>query len=80
MEKQLAVAQALNLVEKERDNLSNELAQIKKEKESAVALLEAKLQSELQKIAFEKESQIHELRSKLDASGVVLPQYVLYAH
>lgn len=70
VEKQLAVAQALNSIEKERDNLSNELAQLKREKESAVALLEAKLQTEMQRIASDKEAQIHELRSKLEASGV----------
>lgn len=70
VEKQLAVNEALNLVQRERDALVNELAQVKRDKETAAMLLEAKLQAELQKLASEKEAQVQNLKAQLDATAM----------
>lgn len=64
--RQLAVTQALNQVEKERDVLANQLAQAKQEVANAANLAEAKLMNELQKIALTKDSEIQNLKAKLD--------------
>jgi hypothetical protein len=68
--RQLAVAQALSAVEKERDALANELEQAKHDKHTASKLAEAKLLNELQKTAATKEAEIQELKAKLDASNI----------
>lgn len=65
VQQKLAVAEALGIVEKERDGLLTDLARAKEEKESAVALVEAKLLSELQKESTAKDSEIQELKAKL---------------
>lgn len=65
--RQLAVAQALGAVEKERDALANQLAQVKQEVASVASLAEAKLLNELQKTAATKDSEIQALKSKLEA-------------
>lgn len=70
VEKQLAVNEALSDVQKQRDALANELAQAKRDKEAAAALLEAKLQSEVHKVAAEKEAQIQSLKAQLDATAM----------
>src|SRR5690606_3201773 len=49
--RKLAVTEALNAVEKERDALQHALAKAQQEQESAIRLAEAKLVSELQKAA-----------------------------
>ena len=43
------------------------IAQAKRDREAAAALLEAKLQTEMQKVAAEKEAQIQSLKAQLDA-------------
>lgn len=53
----LAIAEALKVVEKERDTLLNNLEQAKRDNESATQLIEARLNQEIQ-----------ELKSKLDAT------------
>ena len=63
----LAVAQALNAVEKTRDELANELEQAKRDKEAADKLAEAKLVSELQKATAAKDAEVQALKAKLDA-------------
>lgn len=68
--RQLAVAQALSAVEKDRDMLANELAQMKRDMQSASSLAEAKLSNELQKTSATKEAEIQELKSKLDAANM----------
>ena len=68
--RQLAVAQALNAVEKERDALANELEQAKHDKQTASKLAEAKLLNELQKAVAIKEAEIQEIRAKLDVSNI----------
>lgn len=55
----LAITEALNVVEKERDSLLNDLQQAKRENESATKLIEARLNQEIQ-----------ELKSKLEATDV----------
>lgn len=68
--RQLAVAQALSAVEKERDALANELDRAKHDKHAASKLAEANLLNELQKTAATKEAEIQELKAKLNASNI----------
>lgn len=68
--RKLAVTEALNVVEKDRDALANELAQAKRDKQAASELAEALLASELQKTAAMKDAEIQGLNSKLDATEV----------
>ena len=68
--RKLAVTEALSVVEKERDELANELEQAKHEKQAASALAEAKLETELQKAAAKKDAEIQDLKAKLDAGEV----------
>lgn len=66
----LALTEALNAVERERDELASKLEQARLEKESASSLAEAKLASELQKTASAKDSEIQGLKAKLDSLEV----------
>lgn len=68
--RKLAVAEALNAIEKERDTLANELVQARQESKAAADLANAKLSSELQKAAAEKAMEIQGIAAKLDASEV----------
>ena len=68
--RKLAVTEALNAVEKERDALANELAQAKQDKEAASELAAAKLLHELQKTTATKDAEILGLQGKLDAIAV----------
>jgi len=67
---QLAVAEALGAMERQRDVIANELEQARAEKQTAVALAEAKFESELQKATATKDAEVQELRAKLDALEV----------
>jgi hypothetical protein len=67
------VTQALGVIEKEKDALANELAQLKQEKQSERQLAEAKLAGELQRTAAAKDAQIQALKAQLD-SGVISQQ------
>lgn len=64
--RRLAVSEAINTVEKDRDMLANELEQVRREKESASKLAEARLLHELQKTAAIKDAEIQDLRSKVE--------------
>lgn len=68
--KRLAVTEALAAVEKQRDSLGNQLEQLKKEKDAAIALAESQLQGLLQKTEAEKDAEITALKAKLDAVEV----------
>jgi len=68
--RRLAVSEALNAVEKERDALANELAQARREKEAASDLAAAKLVNELQKTSAAKDAELQSLKAKLDAIEV----------
>ncbi len=68
--RKLAVAEALSPVEKERNELTNELAQAKRDQQSAAKLAEATLVNEVQKVSASKEAEIQALQAKLEASDV----------
>lgn len=68
--RKLAVAEALIVVERERDALANELEQAKHDKHTASKLAEAKLVNELQKVATTKDAEIQDLKAKLDGIEV----------
>jgi hypothetical protein len=68
--RQLAVAQALSAVEKERDALAHDLVQAKRDREAMAELAQANLLNELQKTTAAKEIEIQALRAKLDAGTV----------
>mgnify|MGYP001471824396 CR=1 FL=1 len=68
--RQLAVAEALKDVEKERDTLATQLGQVKQEQASAAALADSRLANELQKVAAGKDAQIQELQARLGTADV----------
>ena len=70
VERKLAVTEALNAMEKERDTLANQLERAREEKQSVSELAEAKLVNELQKAAATKDAVIQELSAKLDGLQV----------
>jgi hypothetical protein len=61
----LAVTEALGDVKKERDRLANELEQIKRDRQAASELADAKLAKELQETAAIKDREIQALQAKL---------------
>jgi len=65
---QLAVSEALKVVEKERDAYESELKQAKQDNENASALTKANHSNQLQETAAKKEAQIQELKAKLSAN------------
>lgn len=67
-DKELAIAHALNSVEKERDRLVLELDQAKQQSKNDLALVEAKLMKEIQETKSQKDAELQELKSKLDSS------------
>lgn len=66
--KQLAVTEALKMIEKERDELASALKQAKQDNDSAVKLADAKHSAYLQETAAKKDAEIQELKAKLSAS------------
>ncbi|HYQ70358.1 MAG TPA: DUF2130 domain-containing protein [Gammaproteobacteria bacterium] len=66
----LAVTEALRVVEKERDELANELEQAKQDKDTASRLAEVKRLKELQETAAKKDAEIQDLKAKLGANEV----------
>ncbi len=66
----LAVTEALKVVEKERDTLANELKQVKQDNENTSKLAEANHSNQLQETITKKDSEIQELKAKLRASEV----------
>lgn len=69
-ERRHAVTEALSASEKERNQLSNELEQAKKDKLASSQLAEAKLVNETQKTAAEKDTVIQSLKAQLEAKEV----------
>ncbi|MFV0286371.1 MAG: DUF2130 domain-containing protein [Demequina sp.] len=67
---QLAIADALKAVEKERDTLAAQVEQAKVASASAAELAEAKLAAELQKAAAAQSAQISELQHSLEKSAL----------
>lgn len=67
---QLAVAEALKDVEKQRDELENTLKQVKRENENRLVLEKQQMSNEMQKVNAQKDKLLLELQAKLDASQV----------
>jgi len=67
---QLAVTEALKVVEKERDAFANELKQAKQDKETASELAKANHSNQLQETSAIKDTEIQELKAKLSANEV----------
>lgn len=63
----LAVTEALNAMEKERDTLANELKQAKHDNQASTQLAEAKLVNEQQKISALKDAEIKDLKTKIES-------------
>jgi hypothetical protein len=68
--RKLAVTEAVSAVERERNDLANELEQAKHDKQAASTLAEAKFLNELQKAAATKDAEIQALKAKFDATEV----------
>jgi len=62
----LAVTEALNALEKERDTIANELRQATHDKQTASQLAEAKLVNELQKATAMKDAEVQGLKNDLE--------------
>ena len=67
--RQLAVAQALGNVEKERDALANQLAKAQQEQLAQAQLAQVQLHAELQKVNASKDQEISALKASLQASN-----------
>lgn len=67
----LAVTEAINSLENERDNLLNQLEKAKSEKETALSLIESKLLNEKQSVTSLKDNEIQDLKSKLGNAEVL---------
>jgi len=65
--RKLAVAEAMAVIEKERDKLAAELAQAKQETLTASQMAELKRSKDLQEAAATKEAEIQALKSKIEA-------------
>ena len=68
--RQLAVAQALAAVEKERDAIANQLQQARHDKQATAQLAQAMLQNELQKAAAAKDAEIQRLKSSMERAAL----------
>jgi hypothetical protein len=67
---QLAVAEALKAVERERDEIASELKQAKQASETSSELIKANYSNQLQETAARKDAEIQELKTKLSANEV----------
>lgn len=67
VKQKLAVAEALSVLEKERDSLASELKQAKIEKQTDSQLAEARLLNELQQTAAKKDLEIQALKAQLNS-------------
>ncbi len=68
--RKLAVAEALNPLQKERDALASELEQARRDQQTQAQMVQATLQNELQKTAATKDAEIQALKARLDALAV----------
>ena len=68
--KKLAVSEALGEVEKKRDALANELEQIKRDRQAASELADARFAKQLQETAAAKDTEIQTLKAKLDSTQI----------
>jgi len=70
IKQQLAVTEALKVVEKERDTFASELKQAKQDSETTSALAKANHSNQLQEAAAKKDAKIQELKTELSANEV----------
>jgi len=70
IKQQLAVAEALKVVEKERDTFASELKQAKQDSETTSALAKANHSNQLQEAAAKKDAKIQELKTEISANEV----------
>lgn len=68
--RQLAVKNAVNDAQQQRDELAQQLRQTQLEKTAQAELAQTRLESELQKAATSKELEVQALKSQLDATSV----------
>ena len=68
--KQLALKEALAAMEKQCDELTNQVKQEQRERENAARLAEAHLTSELKSVAAARDKELQELKAKLDKMEV----------
>lgn len=68
--RKLAITEALNAVERQRDTLANELRQAQQDGLAATNLAEAKLVNELQKATSSKDAEVQALKAQLDAKEI----------
>lgn len=66
----LAVTEALRVVEKERDALTNELEKTKQDSQAASVLAETKFSKDVQEAAAKKDAEIQELKANLSANEI----------
>lgn len=67
VQKKLAVTEALNALEKERDALTHELNQAKLDNQASSQLAKERLENERQKIAAMKDVEIREMKAKIES-------------
>lgn len=70
VQQQLAITEALKVVEKERDALATELARAKEASVTTIQLTEAKLNQKLQEVAASKDSEIQGLKATIESNEV----------
>jgi hypothetical protein len=68
--RKLAIAEALNAIEKERDTLANELERSKNGRQTDANLADARLAHELEKAVSAKEAELTQVQAKLDSFEV----------
>jgi hypothetical protein len=74
--RKLAISEALKIVERERDTLSNELKQAKQDNQNSSALANANHSNKLQETSSKKDAEIQELKSKL-SNNVVAQEHAI---
>lgn len=67
-EQDAAVAAALRTIEKERDALANDLAQVRRDQKAALELADTTRLADVQKTGAAKDAEIQQLKSQLEAS------------
>jgi hypothetical protein len=77
--RQLAVREALAVVEKERDSLEGQLETVAAAKKAELELAESKAAAALQQSVAAKEAEIQKLKAKLEADGVAKELAVAHA-
>ena len=67
----LAVNKAVSSIEKERDALTNQIEQLKQDKDAALELNEVKLSNKFKEISANKDAEIQNLKAKIDSHEMI---------